>query len=59
MRSQLQSAALQYMVFQLSSKEDVAILESTFQTIDKDGNGSISKEELIEGYRNLYLGMMC
>lgn len=47
------------MVFQLSSKEDVGILESTFQAIDKDGNGTISKEELIQGYRFLYKGLMC
>ena len=27
--------------------------------IDKNGNGQISKDELIEGYRAIYKGMMC
>lgn len=31
---------------------------STFKAIDKDGNGTISKDELLQGYLELYRGKM-
>ena len=42
------------MVFQLSSKEELEQLSNTFKAIDKDGNGAISKDELLAGYMDLY-----
>ena len=31
---------------------------STFRAIDRDGNGTISKDELLKGYMELYKGKM-
>jgi calcium-dependent protein kinase len=57
-RSQLQNAALQYMVFQLSTKEELENLANTFKMIDINGNGQISKDELLEGYKAIYGDIM-
>jgi Ca2+-binding EF-hand superfamily protein len=29
-------------------------LENAFNMLDKDGSGTLSKEELIEGYKSIY-----
>ena len=31
---------------------------NTFKAMDKDGNGTISKDELLKGYMELYKGRM-
>lgn len=38
-----------YIVNQLTTKEEKAELLKTFQTLDKNGDGVLSKQELIEG----------
>ena len=42
------------MVFQLSTKDELTELENTFKMIDKNGNGLISKDELLQGYLDMY-----
>lgn len=47
----LQQAALTYIVNHLLSKEEKNELLELFQSFDKNGDGVLSKEELIEGYK--------
>ena len=42
-----------YIVSQLSTSDTQELMQ-TFKRFDKNGNGTISKEELLEGYRELY-----
>jgi calcium-dependent protein kinase len=51
----LQQAALTYIVNHLISKEDKNELLELFQQFDKNGDGVLSKEEIMEGYK-AYLG---
>lgn len=46
------------MVFQLSSKDELDQLSNTFKMLDIDGNGQISKDELLQGYLSLYSDQM-
>jgi calcium-dependent protein kinase len=46
----LQSAVLSFITSQLSSKEETKILSNSFKMIDKDGDGRISKQELIDEF---------
>lgn len=50
----LQEAALTFIVCQLSTKKEQEDLLKTFKAFDKNGNGTISQDELLEGYRELY-----
>lgn len=43
-----------FIVSQLSSKKEQEELIKTFKSFDKNGNGTISKEELIEGFKGVY-----
>jgi calcium-dependent protein kinase len=54
----MQSAALTFIVCQLSTKKEMEELHKTFKAIDKNSNGLISKEELIEGYTKMYSDTM-
>jgi Ca2+-binding EF-hand superfamily protein len=46
------------MIFHLSTKEEQDYMARTFKEIDIDGNGEISKEELLKGYQRLYSATM-
>lgn len=52
----LQEAALTFIVCQLSTKEEEENMRKTFEKLDKNGNGTISKDELFEGYMEMYKG---
>jgi len=49
----LQQAALTYIVNYLLSKEEKNELLVTFQTLDKNGDGVLSREEIYEGYKDI------
>jgi calcium-dependent protein kinase len=49
----LQSAVLAYLASHFHSKKDQEKLKEIFQSFDKDGNGLLEKEELVEGYTEL------
>ena len=51
----LQQAALTYIVNHLITKDDKNELLELFQQFDKNGDGVLSKEEIMEGYK-AYLG---
>jgi calcium-dependent protein kinase len=42
-----------YIVSQLSTSDHQELIQA-FKRFDKNGNGTISKEELLEGYKELY-----
>jgi len=50
----LQEAALTFIVSQLTTKKEQEELVNTFKAFDKNGNGTISKDELYEGYKEIY-----
>lgn len=50
----LEQATVSFIVTQLVSKEERNELLSQFQTWDKNGDGVLSKEEIFEGYKQLY-----
>lgn len=45
---------MSYLANQLSSKEDKARLTEIFKSFDKNNDGVLSREELINGYSQLY-----
>lgn len=53
-KNKLKTATLGFMVQHLLNQKDLEELESVFNQLDKNGNGSLSKEELIDGYRKIY-----
>ena len=46
----LKQATLSFIASQLVSKDETEHLEKIFQLIDKDGDGNLSKEEILAGY---------
>ena len=52
-KTHLQEAAMTYIVSQMSTTDHQDLM-LTFKRFDKNGNGTISNEELLEGYRELY-----
>ena len=50
----LEQATVSFIVTQLISKDERNELLSQFQTWDKNGDGVLSKEEIYEGYKQLY-----
>jgi Ca2+-binding EF-hand superfamily protein len=40
----------------MTSKEDNEELAKTFKALDTDGNGVLSREELIVGYQKMMVG---
>ncbi len=53
-RNKLKQAILTFIVTQMTSTAEKDELQRTFQSLDKDGNGVLTKEELIEGYRKVF-----
>ena len=49
-----EQATINFIINQLITKEERADLEKQFVEWDKNGDGVLSKEEIIEGYRNAY-----
>lgn len=43
-----------YIVTQLVSKKEKVELQQTFMSLDKNADGKLSREELIEGYTSMY-----
>ena len=41
---------MQFLSVQLSNKEDKKVMTEIFRTFDKNSDGILSKEELIQGY---------
>ena len=52
--NKLKQAALGFMIQHFMSQKEAQELEDAFNRLDKDGSGTLSKEELIEGYRMIY-----
>ncbi len=50
----LQQAALTYIVCCLLSKEENDRLKASFQALDNDADGHITKEELYNGFKKIY-----
>ncbi len=50
----MQQAAITFIVCQLSTKKEQEELYTTFKAMDKNGDGTITKEELVEGFRTIY-----
>ena len=50
----LQQAILVFMVTQTTSKKERDELEKTFKAMDKNSDGKLSRDELIEGYTTVY-----
>lgn len=48
-RTKLNVALLSFIVTQVLSHKDKEEIRKTFQALDKDGNGFLTKKELIEG----------
>jgi calcium-dependent protein kinase len=40
-----------FIACQVSTKEELDELQKTFAALDNDGNGKLSKDELIKGYK--------
>lgn len=49
----LQQAAFTFIASQLASKEEKQQLLETFRTLDKNGDGTLSRDEILEGYKQL------
>jgi len=54
MDQKLQQAALTYIVCQLLPKEENDRLKASFQALDRDSDGKITKEELLFGFKKIY-----
>ena len=52
----LQEAVWLFIVNYIASKEERAELMEIFQKLDVNGDGNLSREELIEGFTNIYQG---
>jgi len=53
-RNKLKQAILTFIVTQMTSQAEKDELQKTFQSLDKDSNGVLTKEELIEGYKKVF-----
>jgi calcium-dependent protein kinase len=47
----MQQATISFIVSQLASKDEMMELQKTFKALDKNSDGKLSREELIDGYR--------
>ena len=50
----MQQAAITFIVSQLAQKDELAELHRAFKGLDKNSDGKLSRDELIEGYRRIY-----
>lgn len=50
----LKRATMAFIASQLVSKEETRDLEKMFKQLDKNGDGMLSKEEIIEGYEEIF-----
>ena len=50
-RSKLKEAVHIYLASQIVTYEEIKEIQNTFEKIDKDGDGKITKEELLEEYK--------
>lgn len=48
--TKMQQAALKFITTQLVSKQEQEELMKVFQALDKNGDGKLTKEELLQGY---------
>lgn len=53
-KQKLQEAVINFVVYELASKEDMAELQKAFKVLDEDNDGELSKEELTRGYKKIY-----
>jgi len=53
-RNKLKQAILTFIVTQMTSQAEKDELQKTFQSLDKDSNGVLTKDELIEGYKKVF-----
>ena len=53
-RHKLQQAALTYMASQLTTKSEKESLGAIFLSLDKNGKGKLSEQDLLEGYKKMY-----
>jgi calcium-dependent protein kinase len=51
---QFEQATISFIVNQLTSCEDIKSLRETFTEWDKNGDGVLSKEEIMAGYQDIY-----
>jgi len=49
-----QEAALTFIAFQLTDAQEHQEIVQSFKKFDRDGNGTISKDELLEAYKDMY-----
>lgn len=52
-KNRFRLAIMTFIACQVSTKEDLDELQKTFAALDKDGNGTLSREELLKGYREI------
>lgn len=50
-KNRFRHAIMTFIACQVSTKEELDELQKAFVSLDKDGNGALSKDELIKGYR--------
>eukprot|EP01022_Parablepharisma_sp_SALTPOND_P021128 TRINITY_DN405_c0_g1_i1.p1 TRINITY_DN405_c0_g1~~TRINITY_DN405_c0_g1_i1.p1 ORF type:complete len:381 (-),score=53.11 TRINITY_DN405_c0_g1_i1:1145-2287(-) len=50
----LQQAVLTYIVSQLITNKEKELFQSVFMSLDKDKDGKLGKEELIQGYKEIF-----
>lgn len=50
-KNRFRHAIMTFIACQVSTKEELNELQKAFAALDRDGNGTLSKEELIKGYK--------
>lgn len=53
-QNRFRHAIITFIASQMTTKEDNDELMKAFTALDADGNGVLSREELIDGYQNIY-----
>lgn len=55
-KTRFRHAIIAFIASQITSKEDNEELEKAFKSLDTDGNGVLSREELVVGYQKMMVG---